>query len=162
MKYLFSFFITTIIAVNGFAQEVGVGVSAQGDRTIYVPIKIDETFRVEPSIYYYKNKDTGDYNSTSESYELMIGIFNLSQQSDKSKIYYGARAGYSAYHYKYNSNHEHFEGYKIAPTIGLEYLLVENLTVAGDVSLNYSNLNGNDRTRENTTTDTELSVRYYF
>ncbi len=162
MKYLVLSFFTVLLTFNSFAQEVGLGVSAQGDRTIYMPIKINEGLRLEPSIYYYKSKDTGEFSGTSEDYELLVGFFNLRQQSDKSKIYYGARVGYSANHYTYNSVHEHFEGYKIAPTIGLEYLLVENLTVAGDVSFSYSNRNGDDRTREYTSTDSELSVRYYF
>ena len=148
--------------MNALTQEVGVGVSAQGDRTIYMPIKIDETLRLEPSVYYYKDKDTGEYESTSERYDLLVGIFKLDKQSDKSKIYYGARVGYSSNNYKSEYRDENYEGYKIAPTIGLEYVLVDNVTIAGDVSFNYSNLNGNSATQENTTTDSELSVRYYF
>ena len=38
MKYLVSSFITVLLTFNSFAQEVGIGVSAQGDRTIYMPI----------------------------------------------------------------------------------------------------------------------------
>jgi len=162
MKKLFLFSISMLISLSSFSQEVGLGVSAQGDRTIYMPIKVNESLRLEPSIYYYKSKDSGEFSGSSEEYEALIGLFRLKPQSDKSKIYYGARAGYTAYHSKYGSNHEHFEGYKIEPTIGLEYMLVENLTVAGDVSFSYSNRNGNGRTLEYTSTDSELSIRYYF
>ena len=162
MKYLISIFIIMLVSINSFAQEVGIGVSAQGDRTIYMPIEIDTALRLEPSLYYYKSNDTGEFSGSSEEYEILVGLFNLKRQSEKSKIYYGVRAGYTAYHYKSGSDHEHFEGYKIEPTIGLEYSLIENLTVAGDVSFSYSNRNGEARTREYTSTDSELTVRYYF
>ncbi len=162
MKYLAFILLIGSITTCATAQEIGVGVSAQGNRTIYFPINISETLRLEPSVFYDKYRVSGDADYKNENYELLAGVFKLKPYSEKSKLFYGARLGYAAFHYRSNNSNNNFEGYKIAPTIGLEYLLVDNLTIAGDVSFNYSNLNGNAETRENTSTDTELSVRYYF
>lgn len=73
--------------------------------------------------------------------------------------------GYIANHRKVTGNYtdeEHSEGYKIEPTIGFEYKLVENFSIAADASINYSNVNGKGSTDQDTYTDTEVSVRYYF
>ncbi len=162
MKYLASLLLVGSITTCATAQETGVGVSVQGSRTIYIPISISENLRIEPSISYDKYRTSGDSNYKSENYELLTGIFQLKKHTDKTKLYYGARLGYAAEHYRSGDTDNHFEGYKVAPTMGLEYIVVDNLTVSGDVSFNYSNLNGNAKTRESTSTDTELAVRYYF
>jgi hypothetical protein len=162
MKYLLPFIAGALFTTDVLSQQVAAGVSVQGGRTVFASIDLSETLRIEPSIYYSKDRSSGDSPNKYEYIELLTGFFKLKNYSEKSKLFYGARAGYSAYHHRGYSGSEHFEGYKIAPTMGLEYLLVENITLSGEVSFNYSNENGNAETRESTNTDTELSVRYYF
>lgn len=162
MKHILSIIGATLFTTDVLAQQISAGVSVQGGRTFFTSVDLSETLRIEPSIYYSKEKSSGDNPNKYEYIELLTGLFKLKNYSEKSKLFYGARVGYSAYHHRNYSGDEHFEGYKIAPTMGLEYLLVEDITLSGEVSFNYSNENGNAETKESTYTDTELSVRYYF
>ena len=165
MKYLFTLGMTALLATNVSAKEEALGVSVQGEPTIYFSFELDNGLRIEPSLLFHKSKDSGDTTYEYETYQLLVGIFKVKQHTDKTSIFYGSRIGYLAYHNKSTyaySEDEHNEGYKIEPTIGFEYKLVDNFSISADASINYSNVNGKGTTDQNTYTDTEVSVRYYF
>ncbi len=170
MKYLYAVGITALFAVNVSAQEESLGVSVQGDQTIYYSFKLDNGLRLEPSIFFYQGKESrtnfsSEYEYSHERYEVLFGIFKVETYTDKTSIFYGSRVGYVATHNRfkgYSDEDEHSEGYKIEPTIGFEYKVAENVAISADASINYINVNGKGATDQTTYTDTEVSVRYYF
>ena len=145
MKYLTALGMTALFAINVSAQGEAIGVSVQGDQTIYYSFELDNGIRLEPSIFFYQVKESdNEFEYIYERYELLLGIFKVETYSDKISIFYGSRVGYAARHDRYNgfsNEDEHKEGYKIEPTIGFEYKLVENIAISADASINYSNLN---------------------
>ncbi len=64
------------------------------------------------------------------------------------------------------------DGYSLSPTIGFEYYITENISLGGDISFHYEDLDGNEIDREDdekidasqktTDTDTSVNIRFYF
>jgi hypothetical protein len=186
MKYLVLAFVGCFVSFCAVAQDRSIGVSIQGGSTLFMSFDIGESLRIEPSIFYSNSKSTGEVASENESVELLLGVFERVSYSAKVTSFYGARLGYAANKVIYKTNSylygrtgaygigdvsdrqhlirdEHrYEGYKIAPTLGVEYHFIENLSLVGEVSINYKNVNGNAKTDTNTYTDTGLSVHFYF
>jgi hypothetical protein len=90
------------------ATTFGVGGSYDGEfTTVYVPIDLAETFRVEPYVRYNSNSDssvqvdkgtTSNYtlsiSDDSDSVEYGIGIFGIYNASQTVSFYYGAKVAY--------------------------------------------------------------------
>ncbi len=166
MKYVAFILIGFIVSLSAVAQDRGIGVSIQGDRTLFMTFDIDSKLRLEPSIYYNNSMASGEFATEHEAIELLLGVFNKSEVSDQTNYYYGSRLGYAAkkdrYKTSYSDDKKTYEGYKVSSVIGVEYYFIENLSLSGDISINYRNLNGNAVTIEEISTDSGLSVRFYF
>lgn len=176
--------VTTLLPSPSIADSAtyGVGAAVNDGFKIYFPINTDN-FLIEPTLVYLKNKnDTGSpqsFNGENTTIQIGAGIFKKSPSIKNTRIYYGARLGYIK-----NESNRNFsgsqistskdDGYFIAPTIGAEYYIIDNFSVALDLSLSYSktdgdatsSFNGFDSafsTKDTTTrTAAEIIVRYHF
>lgn len=164
----------TVIS-SGALASTGIGVSAQiDDIWVYVPIDLTESFRIEPLVRYYKKEDQSDSEDYTEISEFGVGLFVQSEVVENFNFLYGVRVAYSASKYTYKSQFfdsgTDQDGYLIAPTIGFEYFLADKISLGGDVSLVYTDLDGKDTdsgesidvSEKTTSTDTSLIVRFYF
>lgn len=186
-----SLFTLAIVSPTVYAIEPGLGVSFKSnDINIYLPVNVSKSFRVEPFIGQYKSneKEQSDKVTYSEK-EFGIGAFGLHKKSDNIGLYYGARVAYLENRYAYSSSYDggyssnnkssdEQSGYSFAPVLGFEYSVIPQLTVGGEASWEFVELDGKDRgsfdntysvsersakteTSQNTTV-TRLMVRYYF
>ena len=176
------------------AADFGIGISARSDDGwLHVPIDLSKKFRVEPGIRYvsndfsYTSLNAGQYESKRESdqWELGVGLFGLQQVSEEARLYYGARLAYvdskstdttrgSASDVSVNESD--LDGYRIGPTVGVEYVFGGHFSVGGEVSYTFVDLEGESRSRFNNSpfglpvgnsqesqgTDTRLIFRYMF
>lgn len=190
----FSLFALTMVSPTVFAIEPGLGVSFKSnDINIYLPINVSKSFRVEPFIGQYKTNETEDLNKASYTQkEIGLGAFGLHQSTENIGVYYGARIArvesrraYSThYSYEYdtfssaNKSSDEQSGYSFAPVLGFEYSVVPQLSVGGEASWEFVDMDGKDRSSYNTgysvteqstktettqnNTITRLMIRYYF
>ena len=178
-----------LAATNALAADFGIGVSARSDDGwLYAPIDISKSFRVEPSVRYGSNElsiDGGSLTSQeSETWELGVGVFGIKKITDAAHIYYGARLAYvdsetsSTQTSGFGSvirGESTQDGYRIGPTLGVEYLFGGHFSIGGEASYTYLDVEGESKTRtgnfgfssidtEQTSqgTQTQLIFRYMF
>jgi hypothetical protein len=159
------------------AAEFGVGVSVQSDDSIiYAPIDINKKFRIEPSIRYLKNEtDTGlGVDLESESLELAVGLFGLTEVSESIRIYFGGRLAYidqesdqAIFSGLFPGNivvsRVDADGFRISPTLGFEYLINERFSVGGEAEYFFQDIDRDGAGDSETSgTDTRLIVRFRF
>jgi len=162
------------------AEECGIGLSVQSDDSIiYAPIDFNKKFRVEPSIRYLKNEtDTGvGVDIESETLELAVGLFGLSEVSESIRIYYGGRLAYidqetdqaifSPLFPAVGGNivvgRADADGFRISPTLGFEYMINDRFSIGGEAEYFFQDIDregGGDT--ETSGTDTRLIVRFRF
>lgn len=154
--------------------DYGVGLSVQNsDGVIRLPINISDTWRIEPSLRYSAYEQDGGFPDGDSKYmELDVGIFKKKMIADKVALLYGAKVGYLKSRSTYNEgesvNKE--DGYSIAPTLGVEYNIMENFSIGGEIGLQYYNSDGSeddfgddvDTSKKYISTQTGISVRYFF
>jgi len=159
------------IAAPVWSADFGVGVSAKSnDSTIYVPIDINDSFRVEPLVRY--SKDTSVFaggRSKYETYEIGTGLFKLYPLTESIHIYYGGRLSYLNLKAETNFqapvvdfNRSSSDGYRIAPTLGFEYFFKKHLSIGGEAQWYYSDLEANRQDVSATGTNTNLILRLRF
>ena len=114
---------------------------------VYFPIEYNN-FHIEPFISRASWKNTAKYDGISISEEdsytdIGIGIFMTKySNNNKSKLYYGARYTLTYYidetYNFYTDKTELFESYPktIAPTIGMEHFITNNISFAGECRYN--------------------------
>lgn len=159
MQKILILFLSLIFPLTALSEHKAIGVSTKPDPTIYLAFDLTETIRIEPSIYYRKFKREYAFDEYEvEYYEIAFGLFNRAKFSDKSAFYYGARLGYIFD--KYDEEKE--EGHKISPSLGLEYYILDNLTLSGEVMLNYYDTSSASSDFKETRTASDISVRFYF
>lgn len=190
----FSIFALAMVSPTVFAIEPGIGVSFKSnDINIYLPVNVSKSFRVEPFIGQYKSNESEDLSKESYSQkEIGLGAFGLHQSTENVGLYYGARLARvetrRAYSTQYSYEDDTFSsankssddqsGYSFAPVLGFEYRLVPQLSVGGEASWAFVELDGKDKRSYNTgysvtesstktetsqnNTVTRLMVRYYF
>lgn len=161
MKKLSLAIAALVSAVSVNAADIGVGASiGTNDNTIYVPINVNENFRVEPYVSTYKVNDD-DYSYRSS--RLGVGLFKLEKTSSQTSVYWGARASYIDGR---DSDDGDFDGYSIAPVLGFEYFPVKNFSVGGDVALEYTDVDSDSDSypfaTQSTSTKTSVGVKFYF
>jgi hypothetical protein len=195
-------------APSALSAEYGIGLSAKSDDAlVYVPINVSPKFRIEPSLRYHSIKSESEVDdeasilfptsqtmrSELEQIEVSVGWFRLSAVNESVRLYYGLRTGYIDGKTESNSraifepdftlrssSERTFDGYRISPTLGLEYLFGEHFSIGGEVQWSYQRIEGStqsenvDRFGEVTEglresyeqtdqgTDTHLIVRYRF
>jgi hypothetical protein len=162
------------------AAEFGIGVSVQSDDSIiYAPIDVNKNFRIEPSIRYLKNEsDVGlGVELESESLELAVGLFGLTEVSESIRVYYGGRLAYI----DQESDQAIFsgilpgipgntfvtsvdsDGYRISPTLGFEYMINERFSIGGEAEYFFQDIDRDGSGDSETSgTDTRLIVRFRF
>ena len=202
-------FVTQSAFGEGLARK-GVAVSLDGDRaTIYAPIE-KGNFIFEPMFRYAWDDiesdgvikesssvtGTSDVDQSQKAFAIGMGVYRIVNLKEKVRLTLGAQFGYQLQEVE-NTNNETFndgklrkrtstndlQGPFIAPSIGLEYALTDQIYVGGRASIQYDRLTGDqdqktyqksssgtvsetfenmDLTRSSCSTDTELYVKYYF
>ena len=170
---------------NAQALEVGVGIDMMNfdylssGVKIYVPLDITPKFRIEPSFLYWNDESTTtDSSGTVSTFdyraEFGLGFFGIQDLAQQTKLYYGARLGFVSEKYEYIStvtSTRDRDGYKFSPAFGFEHFFSEKISLGGEVSWYYLDLDiesftsssgagtGSD---QSTGTDSEVILRYYF
>jgi len=161
---------------NTWALDFGLGVSIKShDNAIYAPIRVSESFLIEP--YYRQNeyKSSNDFSSSgNEQEEIGLGVFSTLTDENDIRVYFGLRAGYVERINYYQSATGYFsdknDGYRFSPTVGFEYMLLKSLALSGEAEWYKYKLDGHrtdDGVKERIDfsskgTDTHIIVRYYF
>ena len=162
-------------AVPAWAADVGVGVSIESnDSTIYVPIDFGDSFRVEPFVNFSKTKHSSYGNQSSvETLQIGTGLFALKPLGDSIRLYYGGRLSYldleSTANY-FGGNSYYYDsregrGYRVAPTLGVEYSFNSHLSFGAEAAWFYQDVddsNANGIEERGTGTDTRLILRLRF
>ena len=156
-KSLASAVLAASLCTISFAQDgmFGAGVSIGNDRAnLRMPIKINDSFRVEPElgISYYDNdgiKNTG--------LQIGAGVYLLNPVSSDINLYYGGKAlvGYQKNEDKNTDNSD--TQFIIGGAAGAEYMLNPQFSIGAEAGI-YLGIG------DSTTFDTkgEAILRYYF
>jgi hypothetical protein len=163
------------------AAEVGLGVSIRSnDSTIYVPIEIGDSFRIEPLLRYARSKSESTTSgfrleSDSRTYSIGTGLFALTSLGESITLYYGGRLSYMSqrasgtslemgpFGPSYLTIRSEADGFSVAPTVGLEYHLAKFFSIAGEAALTHTDIDGDDNLESKTTSTTSNIVfRYRF
>lgn len=149
--------------------EIGLGILLDPyGSTVYLPIKLSEHYRLEPSVAYFSRGTGGRIRW--KAWELALGAFRATSVSDNTRIYYGGRVSY------FESNDDSYlndeRGVRLAPTLGFEYFFTESLSISGEGAITYakvdrltsvfSELGGREQDNEITSTDSSIIIRYMF
>lgn len=150
--------------------DVGLGVSARSDEaTIYVPVEVS-SFRVEPYLLWRKAAVDGFSEGESRTTALGVGGFGLFEVREQVRSYVGARIGWF-------ENHSHTtsgsfsssstqRGYTVQPTLGLEYLITDRISLGAETYLDYSSYEndtvGFESDSESISTGNRLLLRLMF
>ena len=162
IKIYFFLFICSFFNI-AHSAEYGIGVGVNNyNYYVYLPINIAESdYRIEPMLYYSDYTTTYD-NTYSKYYGLGIGLFKVFSQSANTKIYIGARLatsvseGDSSGYVKTTAN-------SLMPTFGFEYYLAENLTLGGEVYLDFQKSTSTNSVIVNSKQSaTMVTMKYYF
>lgn len=162
--------VSLAIAAPVWSADIGVGVSVKSnDHTIYVPIDINDTFRIEPLVRYSKDTSESDGARTRhETLEIGAGLFKLYPLTESIHIYYGGRLSYLNLESELNypasmvSSNTSADGYRIAPTLGFEYFFNKHVSIGGEAQWFYSDLEHDRQDLSATGTNTNLILRLRF
>ena len=158
---------------------------------IFVPIDITSRFRLEPEVGMFRGSLTSTYTIgrtvslsetlTNTGIRVGTGVFGVSSK-ERFKTYYGARVGYLRTTHRSSesasasselripglsvSNEVTIPGFFVAPTVGGEYFLSENLSLGGEVQVKYTSWDSSERLENvsgtSTSTHGALVLRFYF
>ena len=174
----------SVLAVAGLAlcsssvlaADFGIGIAARSsdDGSLYFPIDIGESFRIEPGVRYVEREVLQGRDSTyDETKEIGLGAFGRKKVSEAARVYYGVRAWYAETETSYRQSFrvvESMDGYELAPTLGFEYLFGKHFSVGGEVAYSFLQLEGEfrqvqirrDMERDYQGTQTRVVARYMF
>jgi hypothetical protein len=182
---------------HALAADFGVGVSVQSDDAwIYAPIEVTPGFRIEPSIRFVSSESESQTQSSSfglpitttakskgDQREFAIGLFGKTSIGESVRLYYGARGAYIDNETKLRivtrfatsedllEEESSFDGYRISPTLGFEYLINEHFSLGGEAEWFYQDLDSDisrtdlaagTATLKSNGTATRLIVRFTF
>ena len=180
------------------SADFGIGASFKSSEAgIYFPVTITPRILVEPYLRY----SDGDFESSlvgstepgvDSSFTTIsfgAGLFGVSQLSDAVDFYYGARAAYvreessstallispvpfSSFDPRSEGD---LDGFSIAPTLGFQYFLTDNISLGAEARWEFSEISGTivstgasgaetqiDQTRRRSDTRTDVLLRFYF
>ena len=148
--------------------------------SIYLPIHISETAKVEPEFGFtrYAYSYDGDYGSQEGSntgLKLGIGLFRK-KQVEQTQIYYGVRLGIiresEEYSYNYNDDYYDDSGSEsdklthkfIAPSFGAEHFFSPAFSFGGETQFAYTiyDTNGGDTDFSSFDNSVHLFLRWYW
>jgi hypothetical protein len=164
---------------------LGVGISGNEGRTIYVPIRLGN-LRIEPEVrlsrseseytYLVSSVNNADYESKTIS--LGTGVYWHQSIGPSLESYMGGRIAYTKYDtsttYPNNpaNNYTTDEStFVIGPTLGAEYFFAKQFSVGLDMSLTFMKSSGDLDTAAGTQqsydstliqTETRAALRFYF
>lgn len=149
--------------------EIGLGMLLDPyGSTVYLPMKLSEHYRLEPSVAYFSREADGRIRW--KAWELALGAFRATSISDNTRIYYGGRVGYFERNDDSNFNDE--QGVRLAPTLGFEYFFTDSLSISGEGAITYakadrpspglSEFGGREHDNEIISTDSSIIIRYMF
>ena len=159
---------------SGYGQEnegiqknkFGVGVMIERGSKIYFPILIKPRIRLEPEISFNQNEyKKNDFESEYTALSVGMGVLSLTQYENIT-TYYGVRFGYIN---TLNKNEYNFltregiskntqNGYYIAPVGGAEYSFAKRFSIGPEISIDYSNSNGNENTDDSNNNSSSKSL----
>jgi len=160
--------VCSAIAFPAGAADVGLGVSFESnDSTIYVPIDVGTTWRIEPFVNYAKTKlEDGAKN---EQLRIGAGVFALQPLAQSLRLYFGGRLAYldsqtTLYTTPFQGTFSREgDGFSVAPTLGFEYSFNDHVSLGAEAAWVYQDIDfdrGDDRTDSGT--DTKLILRLRF
>ena len=160
--------VCSAIAFPAAAADVGLGVSFESnDSTIYVPIDVGQSWRLEPFAAYSETKlETGAKN---EQLSVGAGVFALKPLGQSLRLYFGGRLAYLDYEAAlYTTPFEGTvsrkgDGFSVAPTLGFEYSFNHHVSLGAEAAWFYQDIDANyGNNRKDTGTDTKLILRLRF
>lgn len=156
--------------------------------SIYVPINVTESFRIEPSFDFYigsnseKSNRNNTYNQDTSYYAISLGFFGRKPLIQSFYLLYGGRFGYFNQTHEYKSSNQgnsvsnleegNYFGTYISPTIGFEYFIIEKLSLGAEFFIVFAESFDNDEWSRSDDdikvesssihTDGSISLKYYF
>lgn len=185
-KILFAIFLS-LLAGTAVALDFGFGASFKSsESSIFLPVRISDNLMIEP-YFRYRDSDTENatFKTSTEDLTAGMGIFGLVNPIENASVYIGIRAAYVESERK-NSPIGFFtfpvaalkveqDGFSVAPTLGFEYLILQQLTIGAEVAWEYKDLDGTtsgasnnpnipaqNADTEDTGTRTNIILRFYF
>ena len=167
--------LATLICIQAQAAEVdaGVGISIESDdSTIYIPIDIGDSIRIEPGVRYSETEIGKQLKA--DVLDLSVGVFKLLPIRESIRLYFGGRLAYVQAEILDNYPNDLFDsksdedGYRISPTLGFEYEVTERFSVGGEAEWFYldmdrdSGLNVPEVNRKEQGTETRVLFRFKF
>lgn len=168
MRKLLAYLLFVVLMVSSFAgraAEFGLGVALSGSGSgIFVPININEQWRVEPSLLYFESEARqfgGEFSN--DFYSWGVGVFRLWPSSDQVRTLAGVRVSRQGFSQKDLKA----DGHGIAPAVGFEYAVTPRLVVGAEAALEYVDLDGEDAVGDpvrqtSTETRTAVTLKYFF
>jgi hypothetical protein len=150
------------LACSSASADVGIGVSAKTDSvTIYIPVKAG-AFLFEPYVRAI-DRDSESQGTTGlglpslsatqiQAHAIGVGMFRLVSVADRFTLYYGGRVARLDEELKSFSGSginaaanlaspaqvSSLEGHSIAPTLGLQYNVMERLSIGAEIAIERS------------------------
>lgn len=184
--------ILLIVSVEAHADTTRVGVGAIIDSSagFLLPI-VNDDWIIEPSISAKKNKtdtisltDAARSKRSSRTVTLGAGFFKKRHMMNNTFAYYGARVGFILRKTKEEreasavlpaiSSKSDETGYFFAPTMGVQYFFIPQLSVGIDLTFQLTKTSGDEKETSNGTTieadaenisyatSAEVIIRYLF
>lgn len=165
------------------AGDVGIGVSLKAnDSAVYVPWTLGPHLMLEGRLEYQRNSDEfsnfgqGTTEIKTTTYSLGAGLFGQRRLTESTRLYAGGRLSYLDAQQEQGPTpwgtviEDHRHGWAVAPTLGVEYFPIKQLSVGAEVGISYAKLNGTNSgvgpnasiSSSSTSTVSALIVRYYF
>ena len=188
MKFKYLIVLATFTAFHSsqtFAEDskIGIGSGIFYGQQISIPINYGSFF-VEPTISVYSDKSeakTANIRTRkTETLDAGIGIFGKNRVLENTFIYYGSRFGYQKItrdrERSTSISKETSTGLYAAPTFGVEYYLMDKLSLGLDIAFRYivsdvkssftdttiNDTQNEDRNETRLVTTSILMIRYYF
>ena len=167
--------LATVMSVQAQAAEVdaGVGISIESDdSTIYIPIDIGDSVRIEPGVRYSETEIGSQLKA--DVLDLSVGVFKLLPIRESIRLYFGGRLAYVQAEIVENYPDDLFDsntdedGYRISPTLGFEYQVTERFSVGGEAEWFYldmdrdGGLNAPGLDQKEQGTETRILFRFKF
>jgi opacity protein-like surface antigen len=165
--------LATVMCVQAHAAEVnaGVGISIESDdSTIYIPIDIGDSIRIEPGVRYSETEIGNQLKA--EFLDLSVGLFKLMPIRESIRLYFGGRLAYVTAEIDQSfpgaQSHTEDDGYRISPTLGFEYHVTERFSVGGEAEWFYLDMDEEnslglaDGAQRDQGTETRILFRFKF
>ena len=178
-------FATMIFSSSAIAQDdgyrvFGLGVSVMEYGTVYIPINVAPSFRLEPFLGFdFTSYDwDGDADDSRSTVELGIGILPTIRKGS-AVIYIGGRIGLAitSGEYKDSGGDVYVESteasFWIGPVIGGEYYFNPHISLGGEMAISYGSsadetnytsefMDDEEDTISGIGTETAIFIRFYF